>query len=482
MLQLVQKVLVGSNTSTVIGRNVSRRGTKRETLLVGAACTAMVILSLPAATTAAPLLNADGTRNRCLPPFCYATTDPSFEALGAATDTTEWNLLEETSIEIDLPPNEYYSQTTLGVEPPENDDFLWNFGNYTYDYGDCPLSELVYDVTPIGIEASYPEETNGCLRPRVWIPFEGTFQLLGFRIIVPSKHTLGGTEFAAELQVIHGRVADDDVWNREHYFSDDEIFNHYKSGKSTSCSTSPTPFLVLSVMIDSNSDAAEGSLEAFEQVLVEWQTALDSHEASCHGPGVTNIASAQDTVAESAAPNNPNTDSLAVASSMAGRGNDADFVNGPIRRRRASDGIRTPYDLFVPSVVEETGTSYYVYGTGTSECNELVLWNLAEEPLEIPRNELAKMMVLVLGYNDANCSAFKATAIPMGSPWSENEAVQTRNPSRVEPSNKISWITDWCLEDRMGLDCINTVSESAPRMSLGMVVAILAISMATLFL
>jgi hypothetical protein len=305
-------------------------------------------------------------------------------------------------------------------------------------HGTWPLSELDYYIAPTGMEATYPEETQ-YTRPGVSILIEGTrviYDALGFRIVVPSQHTLGGKEFAAELQIVHGKHTGD---------------HDYFGAAAEGATIAAPPFIVLGIWIDpkttlNSNDTTERrgshSEEALGEVLVQWQTVMDSRETLCNwtSDGVVAEGTRQ--------PEDPDT-GFSAPSVVVGRGSEQNFENDPIRRRRileefANHTPTTPYDWWGTglSSSRETPFSFYAYERGVGACNETtVLWNLAEAPLEITHEQLAKMRSLLLGYKDANCQP------PPASPLCDTDHIaQTRNANAVtrvcttekRPSNKAS--------------------------------------------
>ena len=487
-------------------RNVRcHRGTATETLWFGSAALSlslstamtmtMVMLSrsvtAAVATTTVPLVVAGSG--------CFGDGDPS---AGAITGSTR--------IELDLPNGEQYGeQHEHGDSCGVYSDYIfhvsyqcccWNewkyravlefhnrtecpFGNsrlvrwifvsfhfissccyiVCLQHGTLSLSELDYALAPTGMEATYPKETaTQDYRPGVSILIEGTrvvYDALGLRIVVPSQHTLGGREFAAELQIVHGR--------RKHI------------GDKNAAAEGAPSFLVLGIWIDpkttlnSNANAttertgsSSSSQEAIGEVLVEWQTAMNSLGALCNGTsdGIAVAVAAEGTntmepegpeTVFSAQPEAPEAGvsapvTVAVPSVVVGRGNEQNFENNPIRRRRrrleesANHTPKTPYDWW--DIEQQPGQnnskipfSFYAYEREVEvelagACNETtvttVLWNLAETPLEISDEQLATMRSLVMGYRDAiaiaNCKPFPTSSSPFGG-MDEHELAQTRN-------------------------------------------------------
>jgi hypothetical protein len=244
----------------------------------------------------------------------------------------------------------------------------------------------------------------------VSISIKGTrvsYKADGFRIVVPSEHIVNGREFAAELQIVHGKLAGSDVE------AADQI--------------SPSPsVLVLGIWIDSgtNSTSTLESREALEEFLVEWQEAVDWLEASCNRTGA-------DAPGETGAPTETQSVTTAVGPPSAGvfvpavvgRGDEHNFANDPIRRlyrrrRNLGDTIRTPYDWW-----DGGSSSFYSYEhtAAVETCNETVLWNLAEHPLEISHARLATLQTLLQSYKNASCH----TQVPE-SPLKSTDPFRTR--------------------------------------------------------
>ena len=327
-----------------------------------------------------------------------------------------------------------------------------------WQHGALSLSELDYTLAPTGMEATYPKETatHDDSRPGVSILVGGTrvaYDALGLRIVVPSQHTLGGRKFSAELQIVHGR--------RKHTPS-----TGGKDHPAAAVEGAPS-FLVLGLWIDptatalqsnSNSNAkaaTRSSQEALGEVLVEWQTAVESREALCNRTSDGAAVAAEGT--SPMPPEAPETGGSVpgtVPSVVVGRGNEQNFENNPIRRRRrrleefANQSPKTPYDWWdIAQHTHQTNPfSFYAYERereheGAGACNApttTVLWNLAETSLEISDEQLATMRSLVLGYRGANCQPFPASSTPSSTPSSTRNAPAVTRVCRPTEEERLS--------------------------------------------
>ena len=263
------------------------------------------------------------------------------------------------------------------------------------------VSEMEFSLIPNGMEGTFPEGTS---LPIVSIDnLDGSpptkYKSMGFRVLVPSYHSLLDKPFDAELQFLH-RMEDD----------------------ASKIAAGAPSFLTTAVWIhvDEEMDSDGTSLAT---IIENWRQTVELLEASC------NIA-AKDDNDDGGDLEEISTDSLVTGPTVpvvVGRGDEHNFANDPIRRLEEKTDVFALYDRTVLS-----SPFFYSFEEQVS-CDwkdDAILWSFASLPLNISKEAMVEMTALLERHIDPH-DCQPVSKIPM-----EKQAVAVTKNNAADTSNR----------------------------------------------
>ena len=257
---------------------------------------------------------------------------------------------------------------------------------------------MEYSLIPNGMEGTFPEGTSV---PIVVIDnLDGSpptkYKSMGFRVLVPSYHSLVDKPFDAELQFLHRM--------------------EYDASKIAAGAPS---FLTTTVWIhvDQEMDSDDTSLAT---IIKNWRQTAELLEASC------NIAAEDDNDGDL---EEISTDSLVTGPTVpvvVERGDEHNFANDPIRRLEEKTDVFALYDRTVLS-----SPFFYSFEEQVS-CDwkdDAILWSFASVPLNISEEAMVEMTALLERHIDCQ----PVSTIPMD----KSAVAVTKNNAADRKATKI---------------------------------------------
>ena len=160
-------------------------------------------------------------------------------------------------------------------------------------YGDCKFSDLEFTVENNGVKVSYPTDPSSspsCTLNTMKVPGSPdlvTYEAIQFHVHAQSEHTIDGTQFGAELHVVH-RAVGTNIKDVELDF--DLGLIRYTLSLGLGSGTPNFSLSVLGLMIQPVAGAPDN--EFFGKLLEKWEEAEDAVKAGCNmtTAGSTNTA------------------------------------------------------------------------------------------------------------------------------------------------------------------------------------------------
>lgn len=251
---------------------------------------------------------------------------------------------------------------------------------YIFQEGTCVTSDLLFSPTDAGVTIRYPDESV-CSHNSVTIPnlAPELYQAKQMQLYMASEHTIDGTQFVGELQIVHKAVADD------------------------ADADSTDKYAVMSLMIDAT---ATTDNIMFDSLLAQWAFFAEKAAAVCE-----NVFQL---------PSNLNTGAATASARQAG-----DMFN--------------IYDLFE----QGDHMYQYDAGITAQPCTDSVSWNVAETALAISAVQFSQLTFLQASFRSlASCleglatDNVDATAVPAARVPSELVPLNGRTVATVCPSSE----------------------------------------------
>lgn len=238
---------------------------------------------------------------------------------------------------------------------------------------DCTRQDMMFDVTPYSLRASFPLTEDACTRPTLTVPRRfNEYSLLWMELHARSEHVVEGRRYDAELQMIHGGTGRD-------------------SGQ----------IMAVSVLIEATANADD--LE-FNWMLQQWEQSVEDETRKCATRQNRQLREVSDF------------ELLKDKSSLEQDGKrELQFDPSPCGTDRFGGGCEPlaarrrmyPYNLF-PTIW------YYAYSGSLTipPCSSGVQWRVLDQPWQISRRQYKQLTRLLMQSRDGTTCEFDTAVNP----------------------------------------------------------------------